>query len=107
MRPFRFPRPYVWTWSLFLLVNLAGAAEPLGWPSFEGKTASQVDAARAISESSQPIAAAPLIESLPTGGRNVYRLASAELDGRSDAREIVGSTYDDRVCAFDAGGTHR
>jgi hypothetical protein len=48
-----------------------------------------------------------LIESLPTGGRNVYRLASAELDGRSDAREIVGSTYDDRVCAFDAGGTHR
>ena len=44
------------------------------------------------------------VEILPTGGRNIYRLVSAELDGRSDAREIVGSTYDNRVCAFDARG---
>jgi hypothetical protein len=41
-----------------------------------------------------------------TGGRNIYRLASAELDGTSDAREILGSTYDDKVCAFGARGEH-
>lgn len=46
------------------------------------------------------------VEILPTGGRNVYRLVSAELDDRSDAREMVGSTYDNRVCAFDARGKH-
>ena len=107
MRPFRFPKPFVWTWLLLLLVNVAGAAEPPVSPSFNGRrTTSPIDAARTVSEVPEPIAAAPLVEPLPTDGRNIYRLASAELNGRSEAREIVGSTYDDRVCAFDAGGTH-
>lgn len=52
------------------------------------------------------VCASAAIEVLPTGGRNVYRLATAELDGRADAREIIGSTYDNRVCAFDARGKH-
>jgi hypothetical protein len=45
------------------------------------------------------------VEVLPTQGRNVYRLAVAELDGKAGAREIVGSTYDDRVCAFRSDGS--
>ena len=52
------------------------------------------------------VAADQPLSSFPTGGRNIYRLTSAELDGRPDSREIVGSTYDGRVCAFDAGGEH-
>ncbi len=44
------------------------------------------------------------VEILPTQGRNVYRLVAAELDGRPGA-EIVGSTYDERVCAFRADGS--
>lgn len=46
------------------------------------------------------------VEILPTGGRNIYRLAPAELDGSAAAREFLGSTYDNRVCAFDAQGKH-
>ncbi|MCU0876138.1 MAG: PQQ-binding-like beta-propeller repeat protein [Pirellulaceae bacterium] len=52
------------------------------------------------------VAAEQPVSSFSTDGRNVYRLATAELDRRSDARETVGSTYDGRVCAFDAGGKH-
>ncbi|MEN9402792.1 MAG: hypothetical protein RL091_1495 [Verrucomicrobiota bacterium] len=47
------------------------------------------------------------VEIIPTPGRNIYRLAIAELDGQAAAKEIVGSTYDNRVCAFSADGTHR
>lgn len=52
------------------------------------------------------LAAPAQVEVLSTGGRNIYRLGPAELDGRSASREIVGSTYDNRVCAFDAQGRH-
>lgn len=47
------------------------------------------------------------VEIIPTHGRNLYRLAVAELDGNPAAREIVGSTYDNRVCAFADDGTQR
>lgn len=46
------------------------------------------------------------VETIPTHGRNIYRLAVAELDGNPAAKEIVGSTYDNRVCAFAAAGAH-
>ena len=46
------------------------------------------------------------VSQFSTNGRNIYRLASAELDRSAAAREIVGSTYDGRVCAFDSGGRH-
>lgn len=46
------------------------------------------------------------VDIIPTNGRNLYRLTPAELDGRQDAKEIAGSTYDDRVCAFRADGQH-
>jgi len=43
------------------------------------------------------------VEIIPTGGRNIYRLAVARagLEHR-----IIGSTWDDRLCAFDTGGKH-
>lgn len=41
---------------------------------------------------------------MPTDGRNVYRLTAAELDGDTGAKEIIGSTYDNRVCAFTNSG---
>ncbi len=44
------------------------------------------------------------VDVIATPGRNLYRLAVGELDGRADAKEIVGATYDGRVCAFLAGG---
>ena len=46
------------------------------------------------------------VEIIPTAGRNIYRLAVAELDGRSAAKEMLGATYDERVCAFAADGRH-
>jgi|CXWL01.1.fsa_nt_gi hypothetical protein len=46
------------------------------------------------------------VEIFPTHGRNLYRLAVAELDGQATAKEIAGSTYDNRVCAFTADGAH-
>ena len=46
------------------------------------------------------------VEIIPTHGRNLYRLAVAELDGSSAAKEIAGSTYDNRVCAFTLDGRH-
>lgn len=39
------------------------------------------------------------VEIIPTGGRNIYRLTTAP-------GLIVGSTYDNRVCAFTAAGKH-
>lgn len=53
-----------------------------------------------------PVLATETIETLPTGGRNIYRLASAEMDGQPGSFEIVGSTYDNRISAFDAAGRH-
>ncbi len=46
------------------------------------------------------------VETIPTHGRNIYRLAAVELDGQAAAKEIVGSTYDGRVCAFARDGRH-
>lgn len=39
------------------------------------------------------------VETIPTGGRNIYRLATAP-------GLIVGSTYDSHVCAFSTAGKH-
>ena len=39
------------------------------------------------------------LETIPTGGRNIYRLATA-------SGLIVGSTYDNRVCVFTVAGKH-
>ena len=44
------------------------------------------------------------VDVIATPGRNLYRIATAELDGRSTAREIVGATYAGRVGAFLADG---
>ena len=52
------------------------------------------------------VAAASPVSQFSTAGRNIYRLALAELDGLSAAREVIGSTYDDRVCAFSVSGQH-
>jgi|CXWL01.1.fsa_nt_gi hypothetical protein len=55
------------------------------------------------------LAAAPAqagVEIIPSRGRNIYRLAVAELDGQAATKEIVGSTYDNRVCAFAVDGRH-
>ncbi len=46
------------------------------------------------------------VEIIPTHGRNLYRLAVAELDGQPAAKEIAGSTFDNRVCAFARDGRH-
>ncbi len=46
------------------------------------------------------------VEVISTQSRNLYRLALAEFDGRAAAKEIVGSTYDHRVCAFALDGRH-
>ena len=68
--------------------------------------ADQVRTVRTSPELTRTMTPPASIEILPTGERNVYRLASAELDGRTNTREIVGSTYDNRVCAFAASGRH-
>lgn len=44
------------------------------------------------------------VEALPTGGREVYRLAIAQAGPK---HVIIGSTWDNRLCAFDADGKHR
>jgi hypothetical protein len=41
-----------------------------------------------------------------THGRNMFRLTAADLRGDEDNSCIVGSTLDNRVCAFDLGGKH-
>jgi outer membrane protein assembly factor BamB len=43
------------------------------------------------------------VETIPTNGRNVYRLAVAHVGGELQA---IGSTYDNRVCAFSVEGKH-
>jgi len=47
------------------------------------------------------------VEILPTEGRNVYRLAVGRLDAENRRRQIVGATWDQRVCAFSEEGKHR
>ncbi|MDO8544463.1 MAG: VCBS repeat-containing protein [Opitutaceae bacterium] len=57
-------------------------------------------AAAAIATALAPAA----VEVISTGGRNVYRLAVA----RAGAEPlIVGTTWDNRLCAFTAAGRHR
>lgn len=46
------------------------------------------------------------VKQISTEGRNIYRLAIAKADREGNAYRIVGSTYDDRVSAFDADGKH-
>lgn len=53
-----------------------------------------------------PVSARAAVEVISTHGRNLYRLALAELDGRAAAKEVVGSTQDNRVCAFTLDGEH-
>lgn len=47
------------------------------------------------------------VEILSTSGRNVYRLAIARTGGAPAEVLIVGSTYDNRVCAFTTEGKNR
>ena len=47
------------------------------------------------------------VEIIPTHGRNVYRLAVAQGRGAPVDVLIIGSTYDNRVCAFAQDGTQR
>jgi hypothetical protein len=44
------------------------------------------------------------VEVIPTGGRNVYRLAIARLRAET---LIIGGTWDNRLCAFEVTGRHR
>ncbi len=44
------------------------------------------------------------VETIPTGGRNVYRLALARA---GEERLIIATTWDNRLCAFEVGGQHR
>jgi len=44
------------------------------------------------------------VEVIPTNGRNVYRLATVEFGGVGGGQAFVGSTYDNRVCAFSNKG---
>ena len=47
------------------------------------------------------------VRTMPTEGRNIYRLAVAQERGEAADVLIVGSTYDNRVCVFAQDGTHR
>jgi len=47
------------------------------------------------------------VEIIPTHGRNVYRLAVAQERGAPGDVLMIGSTYDNRVCAFAQDGTQR
>ncbi len=44
------------------------------------------------------------VEVISTAGRNVYRLALAQVGAE---RLIVATTWDNRLCAFEVGGRHR
>ncbi len=44
---------------------------------------------------------------LPTGGRNVWILASGRRDASPQGRQIIGAAYDGRVSAFDLEGALR
>ena len=71
----------------------------LGHPEVAGKNLALLSAGLAILCANAPAFAG--VEILPTNGRNVYRLAVGRLGGE---HQIIGSTYDNRVCAFDANG---
>ncbi|MEI7533234.1 MAG: hypothetical protein WCK57_02615 [Verrucomicrobiae bacterium] len=47
------------------------------------------------------------VETLPTQGHNVYRLAVAHTGKEVTDTLIVGSTYDNRVCGFETSGKSR
>ena len=53
-----------------------------------------------------PVLAAAQVEVIPTHGRNIWRLAVARLETRQPGWDIVGSTFDNRICAFDSHGKH-
>jgi hypothetical protein len=48
--------------------------------------------------------ASAAVEVIPTGGRNIYRLAIARAGSE---RLIIGTTWDNRLSAFEATGQHR
>lgn len=52
------------------------------------------------------IAASARVEVIPTHGRNIYRLTIAHTNAGSNSDLIVGSTYDNRICAFSIDGRH-
>lgn len=49
-------------------------------------------------------APAPTLQIIPTGGRQIYRLAIART---GDARLLVGTTWDNRLSVFTSSGEHR
>jgi hypothetical protein len=49
-------------------------------------------------------AATAAVEVISTGGRNVYRLAVAQT---GTERLVIGTTWDNRLCAFSVAGRHR
>ncbi len=53
------------------------------------------------------ISASAHVEVFPTHGRNIYRLAIAQSHEAPKSTLIVGSTYDNRVCAFSEEGNHK
>ena len=53
------------------------------------------------------ITASSQVEVFPTHGRNIYRLTIATVHTAPESTLIVGSTYDNRVCAFSRGGVHQ
>ena len=67
-----------------------------------GITLAALSTALAILNTNAPAFAG--VETLPTSGRNVYRLAVGKL---GDEHQVIGSTYDNRVCAFDPNGKLR
>jgi hypothetical protein len=44
------------------------------------------------------------VTTLPTDGRNIYRLATGNLSGNRGDQQIIGAAYDCRVCAFSWAG---
>jgi lambda-carrageenase len=44
------------------------------------------------------------VEVIPTFGRSVWRLATAELDGNPETTEFIGGCYDGRISAFQSNG---
>lgn len=52
------------------------------------------------------VGASARVDVFPTHGRHVYRLAIAHSKDGPDSALIIGSTYDNRVCAFSGEGLH-
>ncbi|HRP04927.1 MAG TPA: hypothetical protein PLV87_08455 [Opitutaceae bacterium] len=53
------------------------------------------------------LSASAHVDVFPTHGRNIYRLAIAQTHAAPESALIVGSTYDNRVCAFAPDGLHQ